>query len=503
MNVFFCDLYFVIEAYENLSKEELITELVSVNANWKEQETINQQLRAELDQLKRMLFGSKSERFIPAVSPLQGNLFELPEAEEKPAPTEEIKYERKKPAKKIEEHAGRKILPSHLERVEIFVEPKEDITGLKKIGEEITEELEYRQAVLFVNQYIRPKYAKQNAEGVLIAELPSRPIDKGIPGPGLLAHILISKYTDHLPLYRQIQQMERLGVSIPQSTMSEWFSQSCDLITPLYNVLKKEVLKSFYLQVDETPIKVLDKDKKGSAHKGFYWVYHSPEKKLVLFDYRQGRGREGPQEMLEGFAGYLQTDGYGVYDKFESDKIKLLNCMAHARRKFEEALKNDKDRAEHALFKIQCLYAIERFFREENISREEKQKLRKQDAEPILNEMHQWLKDEIIKVTPKSLIGQAIAYSLARWDKLSLYITDGRLEIDNNLVENSIRPVAVGRKNYLFAGSHDAAQRAAMIYSLLGTCKKNGIEPFEWLKNTLSVLPDYKANQLHLLLPIK
>ena len=262
------------------------------------------------------------------------------------------------------------------------------------------------------------------------------------------------------------------------------------------------MLSSGYIQADETPIQVLEEDKKGSTHRGYYWVYHSPEKKLVLFDYRPGRGREGPQDILQTFEGYLQTDAYSAYDSFDKGKIKLLHCMAHARRMFEKALGNDNVRANHALFKIQSLYAIERYFRENEISTEEKLQLRQQDAVPILKEMELWMKEEIIKVTPQSLIGKAIAYSLSRWDKLSLYASDGRLEIDNNLVENSIRPVAIGRKNYLFAGSHDAAQRAAVIYSLLGTCKKNNIEPEQWLKNTLSVIADYKTNQLSKLLPI-
>lgn len=474
-------------SYHDLSKEQLVDRVT--------------QLEFELAQIKRMIFGSKSERFIPVVHPSQSSLFDIP-SEEKPEVKEKISYERKKAEKITKDSFGRQILPAHLDRVEIIIEPAENTEGLKKIGEEITEELEYHPPVLKVNQYIRPKYAKANAEGILIGSLPSRPIERGIPGPGLLAHILISKYVDHLPLHRQIGQFKRLGVDVPASTMSDWVGAASDLIAPLYDTLKKEVLSSSYIQADETPIKVLDEDKKGSTHRGFYWVYHSPEKKLVLFDYRPGRGREGPEDILKNYEGYLQTDAYSAYDSFDTEKIKLLHCMAHARRMFEKALDNDQVRANHALFKIQSLYAIERYLRENKINVDEKLKLRQQDALPILTELHQWMKEEIIKVTPQSLIGKAIAYSLSRWDKLSLYASDGRLEIDNNLIENSIRPVAIGRKNYLFAGSHDAAQRAAVIYSLLGTCKKNNIEPFGWVKNTIAKIADHKANRLFELLPI-
>lgn len=494
----------MIIAEKKLSYEELLEQNIlqaQLLERYKSMEANYLQLQDELAQLKRMIFGSKSERFVPAVHPSQSSLFELP-AQENPQAKEQISYERKKAEKISKDFGGRQILPAHLDRIEIIIEPTESTEGLKKIGEEITEELEYHPPVLIVNQYRRNKYAKANSEGVLIGALPSRPIEKGMPGSGLLAHILIGKYVDHLPLYRQINQFKRLGVDVPSSTMSDWVGAASDLIAPLYETLKKEVLASGYIQADETPIQVLDEGKKGATHRGYYWVYHSPEKKLVLFDYRPGRGREGPQDILQNYEGYLQTDAYSAYDSFDNRKIKLLNCMAHARRKFEKALDNDKIRANHAMLKIQSLYGIERYLRENKSSVEERLKLRQQDAVPILKEMELWMKDEIMKVTPQSLIGKAIAYSLSRWDKLSLYACDGQLEIDNNLVENSIRPIAIGRKNYLFAGSHDAAGRAAVIYTLLGTCKKNNIEPELWLKNTLSVIADYKVNQLHKLLPI-
>lgn len=500
----------MIEHYEKQSKEQLIEALVGAQLSHDSLRTShdslrfdNLKLRAELDQLKRLIFGSRSERFVPPEDQAQTALAfdqELQAVQPTVAP-QTITYERSKTKASQHINTGRRPLPANLERVVIVIEPLQDVTGLKKIGQDITEELELSPARFFVNQYIRPKYAKANGEGVLIGELPSRPIEKGIPGPGLLASILIEKYVDHLPCYRQIQRFERAGVTIAASTMSEWISAGVDLIAPLYEVLKKEVLSSGYIQADETPIKVMDKDKKGTTHRGYYWVYHAPEKNLVLFDYRAGRGREGPATILSNFKGYLQTDGYAAYDSFDTQQIKLFNCMAHARRYFEKALDNDRVRAEFALACIQKLYAVERHCREGRFTNDQRKLYREGEALGVLDELQQWLIREIINVPPQSPMGKAMSYMLARWERLCVYVQDGRLEIDNNLVENAIRPVAVGRKNYLFAGSHNAAQRAAMIYSLLGSCKKNGVEPLAWMKNVLTSINECKANKLALLLP--
>ena len=465
-------------------------------------QTRSLQFEAELAELKRLVFGSRSERFVPSVIPGQLSLsLDAETVMAKELSKKTVTYERIKSEKPKAISPGRKPLPAGLPRTEIRIEPTEDIAGLKKIGEEITEELEYKPGSLFVNQYIRSKYAKQGSEGVLIGTLPSRPIEKGIPGPGLLAHIHVQKYVDHLPWYRQVQIFKRQGVDINESTINSWFNKATSLLNPLYDLQRKEVLSSRYLMVDETPIKVLDSDKKGKTHRGYLWAYYSPEKRLVLFDYRPGRSSEGPNELLKGYEGYLQTDGYSVYEKFDTQKIKLLHCMAHARRKFDEALKNDRDRAEYVLFEMLCLYAIERYARENNISAELRLKCRQDDALPILNRLHEWFKEQIIQVTPESKIGMAIAYSLSRWDKLMRYTTNGILEIDNNLVENSIRPLAIGRKNYLFAGSHEAAQKTAMMYSFMGTCKIQEIEPFQWLRNTFTNIQETKMPNLSDLLP--
>jgi transposase len=485
----------VIDTYINLSKEDLIEEVVNLKS------TITL-LKTELDQIKRLIYGSRSERFQPEVNPEQTALaLDIITIEPKPKEKETITYEREKKSSSQTIHTGRNPLPAHLPRVEIIIEPSEDVSGMKKIGKEITEQLEFDPGKFFVKQFIRPKYAKPDGEGVIIAALPSRPIEKGIPGAGLLANITIEKYADHLPLYRQIERFKRAGITIAPSTMSDWNASGAELITPLFNVLKKVVLRCHYLQADETPIKVLDREKKGKTHRGYYWVYRDVVNGLVLFDYREGRGRDGPTDMLKDFEGYLQTDGYGVYDSFDTKKIKLLHCMAHARRYFEQALDNNRELAEYALKEMQKLYVIEKHARENELTYQERYELRRKESVPVLKGLHSWLKNSIIEVPPKSSIGQAIAYALPRWEKLMLYTTDGKLEIDNNLVENSIRPIAIGRKNYLFAGSHASAQRAAMIYSLIGTCKLKSVEPFAWLKNIFEVIPDYKANRLEELLP--
>ena len=249
-------------------------------------------------------------------------------------------------------------------------------------------------------------------------------------------------------------------------------------------------------------IQVLDKTKKGKTHRGYHWIYSSPLEKTVLFDYQHGRSREGPSKLLKNFKGYLQTDGYTVYDFIAKRKnITHLNCMAHARRGFEKALPYDKEKAGYAMDMFQKLYGVEQEAREKNLSPEERYKLRLEKSLPLLNELSKWMVETYKSTLPKSPTGKAVAYCLPRWDNLINYLHDGMLEIDNNLAENAIRPIALGRKNYLFAGSSRGAERAAMFYSFFGTCKKNDVNPYEWLKKVLEVIPEYKVSKLHELLP--
>jgi transposase len=463
-------------------------------------------LESELAQLKKMIFGSRQERFVPLPSdhPQLSLGIETELAAASIVTTQKISYTRTNVALEQQPllHPGRMKLPESLRREEIIIEPSGDLTGCKMMGEEVTEVLEYAPGELYVKKYKRIKYVKPDNTGILIGELPQRPLEKAMAGEGLLSQILIDKYVDHLPLHRQMQRFERAGVKIPYATLTGWVSETCRLITPLYEALKKEVLKSNYLHADETPIRVLDRDKSGESHKGFYWVYQNSIERIVIFDYQEGRGREGPAKMLENFEGYLQTDGYQVYDHFDACKdIRQIHCMAHARRKFTEALDNSKDVAEYALSEIQKLYAIERKCKEEGLLSDEIKTRRQEQSLPILESLGTWMKEQYINALPKSNIGEALAYSIKRWDTLTRYTENGMLSIDNNPVENSIRPVALGRKNYLFAGSHEAAKRSGMLYSLFGTCKLHGIEPYGWLKNTLQKIPSHPINKVQDLLP--
>jgi transposase len=463
--------------------------------------------RAELNVLKKMIFGSKHERFIPSLQndpQLSLDIKAESTASVSVISAKQVSYTRTNVAveQKPLQHPGRMKLPESLRREQIIIEPLEDITDCKKMGEEITEILEYEPGELYVKQYKRIKYAKPGNSGVVIGKLPSRPIEKAMAGASLLTQIVIDKYVDHLPLYRQMQRFERSGVKLSYSTLTDWVSDTCKLIVPLFDALKREVLQSNYLHADETPIKVMDKDKKGETHRGYYWVYQNSINKIVFFDYQEGRGREGPMEILQYFKGYLQTDGYVGYDVFDKKEgITQIHCMAHARRMFNDALDNDQAVAAHAMGEIQKLYAIERNCKQQNLSFDSIRTVRQQQAVPILAELGKWMKEQYIHAIPKSSIGKALAYSIERWEKLSLYAEDGMLNIDNNPVENSIRPVALGRKNYLFAGSHEAARRSGMLYSLLGTCKMHGIEPYQWLKDVLQKIADHPVNKVNELLP--
>lgn len=480
---------------EKLSKQELIAlirkEQKAVSDSQRLQQKTQQlqdkviYLEAQVAQYKRMLFGQKRERFEADSNQLPLPFEPLQEQIEQQGEelVEKIEYVRKKSSSA---HKGRVALPAHLPVEEVEIYPEGDISEMVCIGKEVTEELECIPAKLFIKRYIRYKYAPKNKEGVVIGELPERVIEKGIPGPGLLATILVDKYMDHLPLYRLRQRFLRENIPIAPSTLEGWVRQGLEKLEILYGHLLEDTKSKGYLQVDETSIKVLESNKKGACHQGYYWVYHNPIDKTVLFDYQPTRAANGPHRILNNFKGYLQTDGYGVYDKIGARaEVTHLGCWAHARREFDKAALNDKKRADMALLFIQKLYAVEAEARKRKLSPQARKELRLEKSLPLLNAFGKWLTEEVKQVGEKSKIAKAIKYTMNRWDALNAYLYDGILEIDNNLVENAIRPVALGRKNYLFAGSHDAAQRAAMIYSFFAICKKNDINPYHWLKHTL------------------
>jgi len=469
-------------------------------------------LTHQLAQFKKMIFGSRHERFVATDDNKPNPQLSLALdadtiAQCKITDATKVEYIRTKTevTNKPIAHPGRMKLPEHLRRETIILQPDTDVSGLKKIGEQVTEVLDFIAGELFVKQYIRSKYVQPLTDisnTVITTSLPGRIMEKCMAGEGLLAQIIVDKYVDHLPLHRQLQRFHRAGVTIAQSTINDWVKAVLNHFAALYDAHKRMVLACGYLHADETTIKVLDEIKKGKTHLGYYWVYHNSEQKLVLFDYRKGRGREGPDDILKDFQGYLQTDGYVAYESFEKKPgITVLNCMAHARRKFAEALDNDKARSEYALSLFQQLYATERTIKDEALTGDAVLQLRSRQAVPILETLQKWMTDQYPKVLPKSPIGAAIAYCLPRWKKLSIYTTNAILNIDNNPVENAIRPVAIGRKNYLFAGSHDAAQRAAMVYSLFATCRLHNINPYDWLKDVLQRLHLYNTNNIAELLP--
>ena len=474
-------------------------------------------LKQQLAELQRLIFGSKSERFIASDHDQnQLGLFGEDIPKDATSEQEQISYSRNKPKETCAERSRSKQVPvrallsAHLPRVEEIIEPTSLDLSAVKIGEQITEILEYNPAKIFVRKIVGPKYVLKNQDTIVIAELPILPLPKSNAGAGLLAHILVSKYVDHLPFYRQRQIFKRQDLKLSDSTLSGWFNQATRLLEPLYDCLQNNLLKSNYLQADASPIGVQDSHKtcaersrsKGSLHTGYHWVYHAPVEGLVLFKYDASRSAKAPSKFLQDFKGTLQTDGYKVSQNLQiKTALKHLSCMAHARRYFEKALDNDHSRASYALQQIQRLYALERKIREKKINNPTVIRYRRRYAKPILKQVHDWMQQEYPKVLPKSSIGKAIAYSLRLWSQLSAYIEDPKYHIDNNLIENAIRPLALGRKNYLFAGSDKAAQKAAMMYSFFATCKINQVEPYPWLQDILQRIPEYKVNKLDQLLP--
>jgi hypothetical protein len=316
-------------------------------------------------------------------------------------------------------------------------------------------------------------------------------------GPGLLAQILVSKYEYHQPLYRQEKMFrEQFGVELSRKTMGCWVEQGAELLKPVYRSIREDLLAGNYLQADETPIRYLDPDVKGKSQQGYLWVYSRP-KSNVLFEWLVSRARAGPEEFLKNFRGKLQTDGYSAYESLAKARgdLTLAGCWAHVRRGFHEALAETK-LAAWFVRQIGLLYAVEKKLREQKAGPGLRQATRVWQAQPILVRLHRAMELVRRRILPQGLLGQAIDYALKRWKALTRFIADGTLEIDNNLIENAIRPSALGKKNWLFIGHPEAGERSAVIYTLLGSCRRHWINPFDYLKDLFTRLPAAKIIQI-------
>jgi len=466
-------------------------------------------LTFELANLKRLIFGQKAERFVPAQVPVeQTKLF----SEEAPSvgiaeTKEKISYERRKPVK----GHGRNPIPEGIYTEVITLEPTAEAkhctccnTDKTFIGNDETTELEYKPAVFYAKKYVRPKYVCKKCPdtGVTTAPLPARPIERGVAGISLIVWIIISKYLDGLPLYRIEKIFKRYGIHINRSSMVGWIEQVCRYLQNIYDAMCEDLLKSHCIQADETPLKVLDGETQGKSHLGYLFPYVG-DGMLAVFDYRPGRGQVGPNEMLKDFEGkYLMTDGYAGYlSLVDRKKLVHLVCWVHARRGFYEAKDTEPEFAEKILKLIGQLYQVEQRAQDEKMEPVQRYDLRQKESAPVIEAIHRLIQNPGKTILPKSPMGQAITFALNHWEKLNNFLLDGRLPIDNNLVERLIRTVAIARKNFLFCGSHEGARRAAIIYSLIATCKLNGIEPFEYLSDVLVRIADYPANKIRDLTP--
>ena len=468
-----------------------------------------EQLNKLADQLawyRRRFWKTSSERFIPS-DPNQrkidfDGLDVLPQEEEmiKEADKELLAYKRQRPQTKKKKPV-RLPLPEELRREEEIIEPEGIDDNWVQIGEEVTEVLEHKPGELYVRRIIRHKYAvkqalqEQEEPAVQIAALPPLPLPRSNADPSLLAELLINKYQHHLPFYRQISMLKQTGISLPASTINGWFQGSCDLLRALYFRLQELVKESDYIQVDESTVPVVNNEKHKTV-KAYLWMVRSVMKPLVYFHYDKGsRAQKVVVELLQGFQGAIQTDGYEAYSIYEQKKgVLLLGCWAHARRKFEESLAEDKAGAEYALAQIGKLYQVETMADEQGLDDKQRAELRKRLAYPIMVAFEKWIVKYYPKALPKSRMGRALSYTYNIFHRLSRYHLDGRYKIDNNLAENAIRPLALGRKNYLFCGNHDAAENAAVIYSLLGCCKAADVNPREWLTDVLTNIPVYNSD---------
>lgn len=477
-------------------------------------------LEGQLAWLRKKVFGSMSEKHLP-LNPdeLQLNLFpDQMSDEEKLKLESEVASEEKNIERIIsrnKEKPSRKPLDtSKLPVREEHLYPEGINTNeYNELAPEISDSLERIPAKVYIRRIIRHKYVLKSDLQIKnpdrntfeIPPMPLAPIDKCIAGASILTDIILDKFMYHLPFYRVIEKYRGSGVVFNDSTMNGWFSATCERLKPLYDILKSEILRGEYIQVDESTVPVINNEKHRTV-KGYMWCVRDALQGCVCFHYDFGsRSKATAQRLLLGYQGSVQTDGYNVYDGFENKEgITLYGCWAHARRKLVESLEEDNKKATQGLLYISKLYHIESLSDEMKLSAEQRKEKRKSESYPIICEFEKWLGDTWLKVLPKSRMGKAIQYIYTLLPRLARYVNDGRIKIDNNLIENAIRPLAIGRKNYLFCGNDDAAVRTAIIYSLIGTCKAAEVDPREWMTDILRKLPVYKEAKMDIkdLLPM-
>jgi transposase len=470
-------------------------------------------LKLLLSQLRRMQFGRKSEKLERQIEQLELRLEDLQQTQAAEPTAHSVESPRTEPSQTTAKaKPARRPLPEHLPRQTQTHVPKHtacpDCGGeLRKFSEDVSEVLEYVPDSFKVIRHVRPKLSCQHCERIVQAPAASRPIARGLAGPGLLAHVLVSKYADHLPLYRQCEIYERQGVELERSTLADWVGGSSALLDPLVEALRRYVMAAGKLHADDTRVPVLAPGT-GKTKTGRLWTYVRDDRPAgdraapaVWFAYSADRGGEHPEHHLRTFQGALQADAYAGFNQlYKDDRIQEVACWAHVRRKFydlEQA--HSSALAREALERIADLYAIEDEIR--GRPPDERQQVRQTRARPLLQSLYDWFEVSLTKLSRKSDTTAAIRYALTLWPALTRYCDDGRLEADNNAAERALRAVTLGRKNYLFAGSDAGGERAAVIYSLIGTAKLNGLDPEAYLREVLTRIADHPINRIEELLP--